>query len=360
MRDIMALCLQFEITHADIDRLQVMINQWVADYERLYYQYEYNRLPACPLTIHALLHLPSYIRQTGPLWASWAFVMERFCGHLLPAAKNRTLPYQHLDNYVQRRAQMQIVSHIYNLPSLAKPRVNYTYAGDEKISSHEVVYPEFPEIVLGQPVNKNVQLDQPDLNQMIKYFATVYGQRFRGDIEGRIVTNSIVRYGRLRLAGDGDRIRTAPLVDNDRTGVARDNSYIKYDLLPDRNARFRYRPDEPIRQTQYGRLLDIYYVDFVEQEGQEATENRPAIPRKVVSYLLARVRECNTDGNDAADPRVRLVTYTEISSPDIIHANAISAAIGRVNCGGNVWAIVDRSSSGARTQFVDDEGNEEY
>jgi hypothetical protein len=34
MRDIMALCLQFEITHADIDRLQEMINKWVIDYER--------------------------------------------------------------------------------------------------------------------------------------------------------------------------------------------------------------------------------------------------------------------------------------------------------------------------------------
>ncbi|KAH7337925.1 hypothetical protein B0J17DRAFT_572184 [Rhizoctonia solani] len=33
MRDIMALCLQFEITHRDIDRLQEMVNQWVADYE---------------------------------------------------------------------------------------------------------------------------------------------------------------------------------------------------------------------------------------------------------------------------------------------------------------------------------------
>ncbi|CAE6541180.1 unnamed protein product [Rhizoctonia solani] len=361
MRDIMALCLQFEITHADIDRLQIMVNNWVADYERLYYQYKQDRLPACPLTIHALLHLPTYIRQTGPLWASWAFVMERFCGHLLPAVKNRTLPYQHLDNYVQRRAQMQIVSHVYSLPSLAKPRINYTYAGDEKISSHETVYPKFPDLVLGRPVNKNVQLDQDSLmNQLIKYFATTYAPRFSGEISARISTKSLVRYGRLRLAGDGDRMRTASLIDKDRTGTARDNSYIKYDLLPDRNTRFRYRDDEPFRRTYYGRLLDIYYVEFVEQEEQEATETRPAIPCKVEPYILARVQECDTDGRDAADPRVRLVKYTKLSTPDIIHASTISAVIGRVRCSDGQWAIVDRSSSGARTQFVDDEGNEEY
>jgi hypothetical protein len=92
--------------------------------------------------------MPYYIRQTGPLWGSWAFVMERFCGHLLPAVKNRVRPYEHLNNYVQRRAQMQIVSQVYDLPSLARPRVNYTYQGGEMLSSHEKMYNECKSQVL--------------------------------------------------------------------------------------------------------------------------------------------------------------------------------------------------------------------
>jgi hypothetical protein len=109
---------------------------------RFYYQYEQTRLPTCPLTIHALLHMPFYIRRTGPLWASWAFVMERFCGYLLPAVKNRVKPYAHLNNYVQRRAQMQIVSRLYDLPWLVKSRVQYTVQNGEKISSRETMYPD--------------------------------------------------------------------------------------------------------------------------------------------------------------------------------------------------------------------------
>lgn len=109
---------------------------------RYYYQYRTSRLPTCPLTIHALLHMPFYIRRTGPLWASWAFVMERFCGHLLPAVKNRVRPYEHLDYYVQRRAQMQIVSQVLALPSLAKPSVNYRYQNGVEMSSHETAYEE--------------------------------------------------------------------------------------------------------------------------------------------------------------------------------------------------------------------------
>ena len=108
---------------------------------RYYYQYRASRLPTCPLTIHALLHIPYYMRKTGPLWASWAFVMEWFCGHLLPTVKNHTWPYEHLDNYVQQHTQMQIVSKIYNLPSLARPFVHHTYTNGERILSHEFVYP---------------------------------------------------------------------------------------------------------------------------------------------------------------------------------------------------------------------------
>jgi hypothetical protein len=109
---------------------------------RHYYQYKQAQLPTCPLTIHVLLHIPYYIRHAGPLWTSWAFIMERFCGHLQPAVKNRVQPYEHLDNYVQRRAQMQIVLCVYEMPSLAKPRLNYTAEGGKRLTSHEFMYPE--------------------------------------------------------------------------------------------------------------------------------------------------------------------------------------------------------------------------
>jgi hypothetical protein len=69
--------------------------------------------------------------------------MERFCGHLLPAVKNRIRPYEHLDNYVQRRAQMQIVSTVHRLPALARSSIakRRTEVGVE-LSSREVIYPE--------------------------------------------------------------------------------------------------------------------------------------------------------------------------------------------------------------------------
>jgi hypothetical protein len=171
--------------------------------------------------------------------------MERFCGHLLPAVKNRVRPYEHLDNYVQRRAQMQIVSHVYDMASLAKPRINYTYRNGERISSREKVYPEckyyiinvstlvdkrigllVPNIVLGTPIRRTVQVTLQLTNQLTKYFGVASGGGFTAEqLRTRIDWTTLVRYGRCRLAGDGDRIRTADQIARDPS--ARDNSFVR-------------------------------------------------------------------------------------------------------------------------------------
>jgi hypothetical protein len=72
-----------------------------------------------------------------------------------------------------------------------------------------------------------------------------------------------------------------------------------------------------------------------------------------------RVKECKTDGRDAAMPQSPVVTYTQMSTPDIVHVSTIVAVVGRIQMG-NTWAIIDRSRHNVRTSFVDDEGNDEY
>jgi hypothetical protein len=64
-------------------------------------------------------------------------------------------------------------------------------------------------------------------NQLQKYFALVYADRRYSatDLRSRIDALTLVRYGRFRLAGDGDRIRTKKALDADP--LARDNSFVK-------------------------------------------------------------------------------------------------------------------------------------
>ncbi|KAG8681413.1 hypothetical protein FRC08_015654 [Ceratobasidium sp. 394] len=122
--------------------------------------------------------------------------MERFCGLLLPAVKNRVRPYEHLDNYVQRRAQMQVVSSVHSMPELARPIRKRHYEGGFDLSSFEKKYDEFPLAILGTPVTKTVQMTPQLMGQLTFYFGPIYPDyRPLERLEACIDRDSLVRYG---------------------------------------------------------------------------------------------------------------------------------------------------------------------
>ena len=83
--------------------------------KRYYYQYEEDRLPACTLTIHGLLHLASDIRYCGPVWATWVFYIERFAGSLQAAVKSRVHPWSNLSRRNLHLAYLAQLTVKYNL-----------------------------------------------------------------------------------------------------------------------------------------------------------------------------------------------------------------------------------------------------
>lgn len=89
---------------------------------RLYYQYDIDKLSACPLTVHALLHVPGDIRKNGPPCMNWSFVMERWCGWLLPAVKSRKLPYVSLALRQHQIAMLRDIELRYDLANILQPR----------------------------------------------------------------------------------------------------------------------------------------------------------------------------------------------------------------------------------------------
>ncbi|KAJ7168417.1 hypothetical protein C8R43DRAFT_1085761 [Mycena crocata] len=109
------LCLQFEISTEDINTIETGMATWVQEFERLYYQYDLNRLPVCTLPIHGLLHIAPSIHIMGPSWCYWAYPMERFCGSLLPAIKSRRYPWASIDRRILELAQLFQIKAIYSL-----------------------------------------------------------------------------------------------------------------------------------------------------------------------------------------------------------------------------------------------------
>ncbi len=81
----------------------------------MYYQHSPDRLSTCTLTVHALLHIPDSIEAAGPVWASWAFPMERYCGRLQPCIKSRRFPFANIDRFVLDAAQLQHIKLLHHL-----------------------------------------------------------------------------------------------------------------------------------------------------------------------------------------------------------------------------------------------------
>ncbi|KAG8712385.1 hypothetical protein FRC09_019938 [Ceratobasidium sp. 395] len=352
MREIVLWCLQLEISNAEVDRLEQKVKTWVQDYERLYYQYREDHLPMCVLMIHALLHMTFYIRRTGPLTGTWSFVMERFCGYLLrPALLNRVQPYNALDNFIRRRAQMQIVAIVHSKPELVRPVTNLMLQHGELISTKETVYEFLPAYILGQPVKRALRPNDELKRRFTRYFGVAEGPLPEegppltyDELVANIDWKTLVRYGKFRIASMGDRIRTAGLVR--AGGGSRDNSFIRYEALPDRNARRPHARYHRQRRVYYARVTDIYYVEYIRDHERNTR----------AKYLLAMVQDCNTEGLDAAKPENPIVTYNQLETPELIHLGAVDAAVGRIRVGGRAtWGIIDRTR-GARTQFNDDAG----
>src|SRR5260221_4767615 len=80
-----------------------------------YYQHKPERLPACPLTIHALLHIPDQIRWMGPCWTTWAFPIERQCGYFQHSIQSRQNLYVSMDQHLTDLSQLRQIKALYNL-----------------------------------------------------------------------------------------------------------------------------------------------------------------------------------------------------------------------------------------------------
>ena len=88
-----------------------------------YYQHNPEQLPACLVTIHALLHLPDQIRWMGPCWMTWAFPIERQCGYFQRSIQSQQNPYMSMDQHLTDLSWLWQIKLLYNLTDeqLRKP-----------------------------------------------------------------------------------------------------------------------------------------------------------------------------------------------------------------------------------------------
>ncbi|KAJ2924138.1 hypothetical protein H1R20_g12962, partial [Candolleomyces eurysporus] len=334
------LCLQFELNHTDVETIRQGFAAWVQEYERLYYQYSEDRLSACPLTIHALLHIADGIEFMGPVWVYWAFAMERFCGKLARAIKSRRFPFANLDNQVLAQAQFTCIKNIYGLEdeiSLNVPKKSW---------ETEIPNPQYTNYRLLPPY-QSCNLDL--IPAMKSRIAAALVTRFT-DADGNAKINvstatqilelsTIDMWGRLKRLGEGDTMLASEVV-RQKSEDRRDATYVRYEQLVDRYANSRKRTPEFYLKTFYGQLKYIFVIKIPALEVDVLPELE-----EPTTIAFGAIQSCNVTRHH---PDLDIHYYRKMGPMDIVDIAYIQCLVGRVHWN-NEWIIFDRSGPLARS-----------
>ncbi|QRV91964.1 Transposase family Tnp2 protein [Ceratobasidium sp. AG-Ba] len=301
------LCTAFEITNAQLQEVRQGFAQWVQDYERLYYQYKADRLRACTLPIHALLHVADDIENMGPVWAYWAFPMERFNGSLAHANKNCRFVWASLDRHILEVTQLSQIKLIFGLKdalSLEEERYNIA------TGAH---YESYPGLVFVRP--SNTGLLHPTIVKKVARYISI-----ELDIDERTVRDTIkdrrfLSWGRMQQIdnnGGGDLVR-GHYLSPCRERITRDASYVK---------------------------------DLCDIAGVPNLRTDPLILAAISPFPTFRKI------NSANMVQFEL-TGKKLDIPEIVDVNNIDGLVGRVRTRKGDWYVVERTNVVGRMNLLD-------
>ncbi|KAI0268891.1 hypothetical protein BC834DRAFT_952266 [Gloeopeniophorella convolvens] len=319
-------CLQLSFTEEDIDGIWFGFARWAEDFERIYYQFNLNRLPVCTLPIHALLHLADNITQMGPVWCYWAFPMERFCGSLLPAVKSRKHPYICLNHRVRDIAQLNQIKLLYNL-------TDQLDLSEQRASMATGIVPNnYPELQLVPP-SREVQDLEPSIQRKIAaYLTTNYpiSRQAAGQLYAHM-SWTVRQWGKVYI-----RARTAVIhaidICSHNDSHRRDASFVKYIIAVDKNARHVRQEAMMEDQVFYGQLRRVLEIELF-----------PPFPVPEGCTSLRLVLALISPTRLVAQNKVAQPYFKKLGPSVIIDANAIEDVVGRVKLDSQQWALIQRT-----------------
>ncbi|KAF8323619.1 uncharacterized protein EI90DRAFT_2935459 [Cantharellus anzutake] len=312
-------------------------------FSSIYYQFSVQRLPACPLTVHALLHIPYNIRNNGPPCNNWTFIMEHWCGSLLPSIKSQKQPFICLTLRQYHTAQLfEVVNH-YNVTQLMPLRHDMNVPSwHEKLflkSACALSYLFF----LRRAVEQKHIPDMTIQKKIAKHMKTSFGGSIGAWLD--ILPQIMEHWAKVHIGNGGDLIQGSIAQMSSKQGL-HNASFVHYELNTDSNAHCPQAKEDFVRTIYYGHLEYILQCTLPPNPISKNT--------KPETVLLGILTTCNTQQCDAT---LRLTYFkTMMLYIEIVDLAAICTVIGRIQTGTTDpwWAIVDQSGSWAHTVFTDD------
>ncbi|KAF7349606.1 hypothetical protein MSAN_01686300 [Mycena sanguinolenta] len=272
------------------------------------------RLPICPLTIHALLHIADSIKFTGPVWCYWAFPMERYF----------------------EKAQLTQIMTVYNAfseLSLVESQAQVPGSFSD---------PSYPSCIL-LPPKSSTRPAANQLNTIAAALSTRMGASMAA-VNAALRRALVEEWGKVRRVDSeaGNTMCSCSLGVVAEDG--RDATFVRYEMLVDENARYPRRAAKYVKQTFYGQLTHLYRVHF------PTSVPSLKIPEPT-TYILAAIRACDLKPDDTQLRGLDIHFYQGYGHLDVIDVTVLQALVGRVPAQNNEWAIIDRSGALARADW---------
>ncbi|PPR00971.1 hypothetical protein CVT24_000267 [Panaeolus cyanescens] len=338
-------CISFNITEADLESIESGFRDWVQKYEKYYYLDKHSQLPACPVTIHSLLHIADGMCAAGPVSCYWAFPMERHCSTLLPAARSRRHPYVAISNFSTAAAQLDQIRLLYDVslslepekPPDEPPDLLKLNDPDEPLPS-PLVHPEYPGYYLLAPAKHKTLSKCVRLlvwGHLITRFSDDEGKRpapTKSQVKNLLKTlhqDRIAHYGRVRI---GDHVEKADQVVaadmNTSREDSRDSTWVKYVQLVDEEACSHGAPSRFKPWTFYGQLKSIFILDIPAAPNIHIPE-----PCQIILALVhgARITVQNN-----------MHIYKDMGAVELVDVATLRSVVGHMHDGKD-WYIIDRS-----------------
>ncbi|KAF9782695.1 hypothetical protein BJ322DRAFT_1110578 [Thelephora terrestris] len=376
-------CISFELKRSEVEGIRQVFQEWVLEYEEIFYQKNLSRMSACPVTIHGLLHIADGIEATGPVWAAWAFVMERYCGWVKRSAvRSRKHALTSIDNQVLETTQLEIAKMRYGLTKKLSLKPKRGRTSKAKFSN-------YPEYAMLDP-KRTLPVDAALTRQLIDLIVTrcspdSVNRKILAAIARKYVPGQLTEWGGVQIYDTGDRANGR--AHRNPESSTRDSCFVRYECLVDRNAD-NEGPEDLIQETFFGELQRVVHISNMEFYLFQTFFRLfrlflpfPALPfipqnlsdlaggkNKLISLLLmqldlpksselhhyqdetillAHIRTCNAIENDDG-----FWEYTSMNhSPHFVDLKTIACVVGRVRDQGR-WTFVDRSGPTAHAKMA--------
>jgi hypothetical protein len=350
---------------------------------RLYYQHNPARLGTCTVTIHALLHIADSIEACGPVWASWAYPTERFCGKLQRAVKGRRYVWASIDNWALRSAQAAHIRFVYSLTADdfrfgRAPKRNEVKIGPpcefswsmrymsltQHIDSCQITTTRSPRrirdfmatdsrkasLVSSTSSLPRFELASVSISGLIPSRCIYYPWPSSAGLVFRLSTEETPSTSSLVWVTDDGIVHFFEYVLQvlSLTLVCTDD-LIQYDAFVDQNERRPHAPEDLVEQSFFGSLQHVLSLEL--PASRELNLSRP------LPLVFVAVRTCITSTfSPVANYDIHY--YSRLGGLNLVDLKTVQCLIGRVQVN-NSFTILDRTGSLQRAWYNEDDDDDD-